>query len=57
MNLLLIIIALTALTGLSWGALYLYEFVANDGYGRLRAHARPPRSHRPDPFDPNIRVC
>ena len=51
MSLLIIILAVAGLTALSWGALYLYEFVKNDGYGRLTVHHTPPRSHA-DTFDP-----
>ncbi len=54
MNLLILILAVVALTAVSWGALYLYEFVKNDGYGRLQAHHEPPRSHPRDPFDPRF---
>ena len=54
MSLLILILAVAALTAASWVALYLYEFVKNDGYGRLQAHARPPRSHPSDGFDPRV---
>ncbi|HEU5043260.1 MAG TPA: hypothetical protein VFT75_03905 [Nocardioidaceae bacterium] len=51
MSLLIIILAVAGLTALSWVGLYLYEFVKNDGYGRLTVHHTPPRSHV-DTFDP-----
>lgn len=51
MSLLILILAVSGLTALSWGALYVYEFVKHDGYGRLTAHHTPPRSHV-DSFDP-----
>jgi hypothetical protein len=54
MSLLILIFAVTAVTAVSWGALYLYEFVKNDGYGRLQVHHQPPRSHARDPFDPRL---
>ncbi len=50
-SLLLLILAVAGLTTVSWAALYVYEFVKNDGYGRLTVHQSPPRSHL-DPFDP-----
>ena len=51
MSLLIVILAVSGLTALSWGTLYLYQFVKNDGYGRLTVHHTPPRSHA-DPFGP-----
>jgi hypothetical protein len=50
--LLVLILAVTGLTALAFGALYLYELVTHDGYGRPGTQASPPRSHFPDPFDP-----
>jgi hypothetical protein len=47
----LIVVALAAVVR---GAAYLYDFVTNDGYGHLTAHASPPRSHPRDPFDPRF---
>jgi hypothetical protein len=55
MSLLIIILAVAGLTALSWVGLYLYEFVKNDGYGRLDGSRTFPRSHEPDPFDPGFR--
>jgi hypothetical protein len=51
MALLTIIIAVSVLTGVSYGALYLVEYIRNDGYGRLGGSRQPPRSHQPDAFD------
>jgi hypothetical protein len=53
MSLLIIILAVTATTLLAWAGAYLYDFIASDGYRRLRAHPRPLRSHPPDMFDPH----
>ncbi|WP_310963071.1 hypothetical protein [Nocardioides terrisoli] len=50
MSLLILILALTALTALSWAGATLYDYVVNDGYGHPRAHPLP-RSHHPDAFD------
>lgn len=42
--LLILVLAVSAATGLAWLALYLHEIVTGDGYG-----ARPgPRSHHDD---------
>lgn len=49
MSLLIIIIAVAALTLLSWGGLAIYEFITHDGYGRRPA----PPSHHADLFDPH----
>ena len=56
MALLIIILMAAALTGLGWAALYLYELVSNDGYGRPRVGVSAPRSHHPDLFDPGSRA-
>ncbi|MGH3445918.1 MAG: hypothetical protein ACRDPB_11130 [Nocardioidaceae bacterium] len=47
--LLILILAITAATGLAWAALSLHEFITGDGYGS-RTH-EPPRSHPHDQFD------
>lgn len=52
MNPLIIVLAVLALTAVAWGGAYLYDFIATDGYWRLRSHPRPVRSHHPDHFDP-----
>ncbi|HET7388052.1 MAG TPA: hypothetical protein VFJ19_15460 [Nocardioidaceae bacterium] len=49
-TLLILILAIAAATGLAWAALYLYELVTGDGYGRRTQE--PPRSHPRDAFDP-----
>jgi hypothetical protein len=51
MTVLTLILIVAALAVVARGAVYLYDFVTNDGYGHLTAHASPPRSHY-DPFDP-----
>lgn len=53
MTVLTIILAVTILAGVSYGALYLVDFIRNDGYGRLGGSSRPPRSHYPDQFEPH----
>jgi hypothetical protein len=53
MNLLVIIVAVTLLTALSWSVLYLLELVKQDGYGLRTGRADPPRSHHRDFFDPS----
>jgi hypothetical protein len=53
MTLLAIILAVTVLTAVSYGVLYLVEYIRTDGYGRLGGTNRPPRSHYPDSFDPH----
>jgi hypothetical protein len=50
--LLTMILAVTALTALSWLGAHLYDLVRTDGYGRRPAN-RAPRSHEADPFDPD----
>jgi hypothetical protein len=52
MTAILILLAVAALAVLLRGAAYLYDFIANDGYGHLTVHAAPPRSHHRDPFEP-----
>ena len=54
MTVLALILIVGALAALVRGAAYLYDFVTNDGYGHLTAHAAPPRSHHRDPFDPRL---
>jgi hypothetical protein len=54
MTVLTVILLVVALAALVRGATYLYDFVTNDGYGHLTAHAAPPRSHHRDPFDPRF---
>ncbi len=54
MTVLAAILIVVALAALAKGAAYLYDFVTNDGYGHLTAHAAPPRSHQRDPFDPRF---
>ena len=50
--LLTMILAVTALTALSWLGAHLYDLVRTDGYGRRTAN-RAPRSHHADTFDPD----
>lgn len=45
MNLLIIILAVTALTAICWGVLALYEFVQRDGYGHNPLPERPGHDH------------
>ena len=54
MALLIFILMAAALTGIGWAAMYLYEYVNNDGYGRPAAQHAPPRSHQRDPFEPSF---
>jgi hypothetical protein len=54
MALLIFILMAAALTGVGWAALYLHEYVNNDGYGRPSAQHAPPRSHPRDPFEPRF---
>jgi len=56
MNLLIIILALAALTAVPWIAMALVNYVRNDGYGRPTTEHAPPRSHY-DPFDPRSRFA
>lgn len=56
MNLLIILLALAALTALPWIAMALVNSVRNDGYGRPTSEHTPPRSHY-DPFDPHSRFA
>jgi hypothetical protein len=52
MTAILILIALAALAAALLGAVYLYEFIVDDGNHHLTMHAAPPRSHYRDPFEP-----
>jgi hypothetical protein len=52
MTVFLILFAVAAFAALLRGAAYLYNFIADDGYGHLTVHAAPPRSHHRDPFEP-----
>jgi hypothetical protein len=54
MALLTIIITVSLVLAASYGLLYLVSFVSKDGYGRRDAFRNPPRSHRPDVFDPHL---
>jgi hypothetical protein len=51
MNLLMLILAITALTAVGWVGAALVDLVRTDGYGHRPAR-QAPRSHHPDPFDP-----
>jgi hypothetical protein len=57
MNLLIIILALAALTALPWIAMTLVNDSRHDGYGRPTSQHTPPRSHVADPFDPRSRFA
>lgn len=57
MDLLIIILALAALTALPWIAMTLVNDIRHDGYGRPGSGHTPPRSHHPDPFDPRSRFA
>lgn len=50
MNLLLLILAVTVLTGLAWTGAHLVDVVRNDRVDRRRTP--PPPSRLPDVFDP-----
>jgi hypothetical protein len=52
MSMLILILAVIALTAVGWTGAYLYDLVRNDGYGHRPAR-QAPRSHRADPFDPD----
>lgn len=49
MSLMILILALTGLTIASWSIVALVDNLRHD------SAARPPRSHRPDQFDPEAR--